>query len=203
MKGIVVAGIGTEVGKTVASAVIVESLQADYWKPIQAGELNNTDTNKVKALISNEETIFHPEGFQLSQPMSPHAAAKIDAVKIKADLLQLPDSSNTIIVELAGGIQVPLNEQETNFDLLKNWNLPVILVVNFYLGSINHTLLSIDALKNTGCEIMGLLFIGEENTSSKEVILGISNIKNLGHIPQTSALDKNFVSSIAQVLTFK
>jgi dethiobiotin synthetase len=202
MKRLVVAGIGTEVGKTIASAIIAESLKADYWKPIQAGELNFTDSDKIKELISNEKSIIHKEEFRLTEPMSPHAAAAIDGITINVDSFEFPNSTNSLVIELAGGIQVPLNQYETNLDLLIKWRLPVILVVNFYLGSINHTLLSVDTLKNAAVSIEGLLFIGDENLQSKEVILSMSGLKNLGTIPQTNNLDKHFISSIAKKLTF-
>lgn len=192
-KGIVVAGIGTDVGKTVASAIIVELLKADYWKPIQAGELNYTDTDKIRDLISNSKSEIHEEAFRLSKPMSPHAAADIDGIEIEVGSIEVPLSNNTIIMELAGGIHVPLNSEETNLDLIKKWRLPVIMVVNFYLGSINHTLLSVEALKNVGCSIVGLLFNGDENIESKKVILSITQCNDLGTIPKAKILDKKFI----------
>lgn len=192
-KGIVVAGIGTDVGKTVASAIIVEALKADYWKPIQAGELNYTDTDKIRDLISNSKSEFHKEAFRLSQPMSPHAAAYIDDIELDVEAIEIPHSENTIIIELAGGIHVPINKTATNLDLIQKWRLPVVLVVNFYLGSINHTLLSIEVLKNAGCSIAGLIFNGEENFESKKVILSITKCKDLGAIPKAELLDKKFI----------
>lgn len=200
MKGIVVAGIGTEVGKTVASAVLVESLQADYWKPIQAGDLHNTDSDKVNALISNAQTIIHPEAFRLTQPMSPHAAADIDNIKINAEALIIPNTKRPLVIELAGGLMVPINHSETNMDLIKRWNLPVVLVVNFYLGSINHTLLSIKMMQEAEVLIKGLLFNGEINPESKEVILEMTDCNDLGTIPKANKLDKSFVLEAAKTI---
>lgn len=203
MKGLVIAGIGTDVGKTVVSAIIVESLKADYWKPIQAGELRITDSHKVQDLITNQDSIIHPEAVKLSEPMSPHAAAKIDGVEVRVKLIDMPKADNTLIIELAGGLLVPLNQSETNLDLIKEWQLPVVLVVNFYLGSINHTLLSIGALKNAGSNLLGLLFCGEVNSESKEVILEISGCKDLGTIPQAKNIDRNFVSTMAEKIIIR
>lgn len=202
MKGLVIAGIGTDVGKTVVSAIIVESMKADYWKPIQAGELDFTDSDRVKELISNLKSVIHPEAFRLSKPMSPHAAAEYDGITINVNSFELPKMDHTLIIELAGGICVPLNQSETNLDLIKKWQLPVVLIVNFYLGSINHTLLSIDILKNDNVKIKGILFNGEENLSSKKVILAMTGCKDLGTIPEAEILDKSFIRSMHQKLTF-
>ena len=202
MEGLVIAGIGTDVGKTVAAAIIVESMKADYWKPIQAGELDYTDSDKVQELISNNKSVIHQEAFRFSKPMSPHASAEMDRITLKVELIEFPKTENTLIIELAGGILVPLNQTETNIDLIKKWQLPVILVVNFYLGSINHTLLSVDVLKKTNCSLTGLLFNGEENFQSKQVILSTTGCKDLGTIPRAQKLDKNFIAAMAQKLTF-
>lgn len=201
MKGLVIAGIGTEVGKTVASAIIVESMTADYWKPIQAGELECTDSDKIKKMISNLQSVIHSEAFRLSKPMSPHAAAEYDGISINVNSFELPKVDNTLIIELAGGICVPLNQTETNLDLINKWQFPVVLIVNFYLGSINHTLMSVDILKNANAKIAGLLFIGEENLQSKKVVLAMTDCKDLGTIPEAKILDKSFILSMAQKLT--
>ncbi|UTW67022.1 dethiobiotin synthase [bacterium SCSIO 12643] len=183
IKQYIIAGIGTEVGKTVVSSIVTEKLQADYWKPIQAGDLDQSDSIKVEKWVSNTQTHIHPEGVRLNHPMSPHAAADLENRRIHLSDLNLPESSNDLIVELAGGILVPINHQITNLDLIKKIKLPVILVVNFYLGSINHTLLSIECLKSHQVKIEGLIFNGEINEASKEVILEMSGCKNLGEVP--------------------
>src|SRR5258708_4117654 len=139
MKGYVIAGIGTDIGKTFISAILAEALQADYWKPVQAGNLEKTDTDIVRELISNNRTFFHDSKYLLSRPMSPHAAAEIDNIEIDLNKLNLPNTSKILLIELPGGLMVPLNKKQLNIDLIKKWNLPVILVSQNYLGSINHT----------------------------------------------------------------
>jgi len=146
--------------------------------------------------------VIHQEAFRFSKPMSPHAAAEMDRITLKVELIEFPKTENTLIIELAGGILVPLNQTETNIDLIKKWQLPVILVVNFYLGSINHTLLSVDVLKKSNSSLTGLLFNGEENFQSKQVILSTTGFKDLGTIPRAQKLDKNFISAMAQKITF-
>src|SRR6056297_756114 len=137
-----VTGIGTEVGKTVASAILTEALEADYWKPIQAGDLDNSDSHKVERLISNDKTVFHKNSFALKTPMSPHAAAEIDQVKITSKKIKRPKTENRLVIEGAGGLLVPISDKETIADLMQPQDR-IILVSRHYLGSINHTLLTI------------------------------------------------------------
>lgn len=200
MKELVVAGIGTGIGKTIISSILVEALQADYWKPIQAGDLDESDTLKVKSLVSNERSVFHPETYRLKTPMSPHAAAKIDGVEIELDRLQIPKTENTLIIELAGGLMVPLNSGELNIDLLKKWKAPVILISQNYLGSINHTLLSHDLLKNNKIEVLGVIFNGPENKSSEEFILNYAHLKCIGRIPELKHLSKEEIRKMCDTI---
>ena len=193
MKKYIVAGIDTEIGKTIISSILVEALEADYWKPVQSGDLHHTDTDKVKALISNTQSVFHPEAYRLNAPMSPHASAALDGVVITKDQFQLPQTQNTLIIELAGGLMVPLNSQYMNIDLIKDLNLPVILVSKYYLGSINHTLLSIELLKQRQIPIAGIIFNGEENTQSKSVILEYTQVKLLGEIRQEEVINQETI----------
>jgi dethiobiotin synthetase len=193
----IIAGIGTEIGKTFISSILTEALQADYWKPIQSGALDFTDTDTVKSLISNSKTIFHPETYRLNQPMSPHAAAAIDGVKIELSQFELPQTDNHLIVELAGGIMVPLNDQETNLDLIKKLNIPVILISKNYLGSINHTLLSVEILKLNNIPIKGLIFNGERNNSSEDFILNYTKLACLGRTNFEEIINKNVVITYA------
>lgn len=202
MQKYIIAGIDTEIGKTVVSAIVTEALQADYWKPIQSGDLHHTDTDKVKALVSNNQSKFHPEAYRLHTPMSPHAAAAIDGVTIEARQLQLPSTDNHLVVELAGGLMVPLTKDFLNIHLIKQWNIPVILVSKFYLGSINHTLLSIDMLKAHGIPIKGILFNGETNPTSKEAIMHYSQVPCLGEIPWVeNEISKEKVKAMTQLIT--
>ena len=127
MRGYIVAGIGTEVGKTVVSAIFVQHLGADYWKPVQAGGLENSDTRIVRDLAPGGGC-FHPEAYRLEQAMSPHAAAGLEGLTLLREKMALPQSANTLIVEPAGGLMVPLAPGLTNIDLMQDWNLPVVLV---------------------------------------------------------------------------
>jgi dethiobiotin synthetase len=193
----IIAGIGTEIGKTFISSILTEALQADYWKPIQSGALDFTDSDTVKSLISNTKTVFHPEAYRLNEPMSPHAAAAIDGVEIELSKFQLPQTDYHLIVELAGGIMVPLNDRETNIDLIKKLNIPVILISKNYLGSINHTVLSVEVLKMNNITLKGLIFNGERNKSSEDFILNYTKLECLGRVNFEENIDKNVVKKYA------
>ena len=198
MKKYIIAGIDTEIGKTVISAIVTEALQADYWKPVQSGDLHHTDTDKVKALVSNSKSVFHPEGYRLNTPMSPHAAAAIDKVTIEAEKLNLPPANNHLVVELAGGLMVPLTHDFMNIHLIKQLGIPVILISKYYLGSINHTLLSVEVLKTHHIEIAGIIFNGETNATSKEAILHYSQLPCLGEIPW---IEGEITAEVVQTMT--
>jgi len=195
MKKIFVTGIGTDVGKTVVSAILTEALEADYWKPVQAGDLDNSDSIKVERLISNNKSVIHTEGVKLNSPMSPHASAAIDGVEIKLSEIVLPETNNNLVVEGAGGLMVPLNDKDLIIDLIKYLDLAVVLVSQNYLGSINHTILSIDALKNRGIKIFGIIFNGDENIETEKYILNYANLKCLGRVKQHQAVNKEVVLS--------
>lgn len=181
-----VTGIGTGIGKTIVSAILTEKLKADYWKPVQAGELHNSDTMKVKSLISNNQSVFHPETYALTEPFSPHKSAAIDGIEIDMQRFILPQTDNNLIIEGAGGLMVPLNNQFLVIDLIKQLNVEVILVSQNYLGSINHTLLSIQTLKQYNIPIAGIIFNGDSNANSEEYILNYTGIKLLGNTPNYS-----------------
>jgi len=192
-KPLFVTGIGTGIGKTIVSAALVEKLKADYWKPIQSGDLDKSDSLSVKNLISNSITKIHPESYRLTQPFSPHKSAAIDGVTIDPDAIQLPTTSNALIVEGAGGLMVPLNSEFLIIDLIKKLGTEVVLVSQNYLGSINHTLLSIYVLKNYGIAIRGIIFNGIEDVYSKEFILKSTGVELLGHIPEYNLIDKKAI----------
>jgi dethiobiotin synthetase len=185
-----VTGIGTEIGKTIVSSVLVEKLKADYWKPIQSGDLENSDTDKVKKLISNSNSKFHPETYQFTQAFSPHLSAKLDHQHIDLSKINLPKTENNLIIEGAGGILVPLNDQDLMVDLIKKLNAEVILVSKNYLGSINHTLLTVEALKSRGIAIKGIIFNGVKNPSSEEIIAHLTQLTILGYVPELQKLDQ-------------
>ncbi len=193
MKKIFVTGIGTEIGKTVVSAILVEALKADYWKPIQAGDLENSDTIKVKNLISNSETVFYPESYRLNRPASPHAAAAIDNVTIELRKILLPETQKNIIIEGAGGLMVPLNDNDMMIDLIKHLNAEVVLVSKHYLGSINHTILSIEALKQRGMRITGIVFNGKSNPGTEDIILKYTGIKLLGKLDEEESITRETI----------
>ena len=181
---IVVAGIGTEVGKTIISAMLVEALQANYWKPIQSGSEALTDTQTVANLVTPLAfRTFYPEAYSLKAPLSPHAAADLEGITIDTSQLILPQTSNPLVVELAGGVLVPITSDFLNIHLLQKWSLPVVIVSKYYLGSINHTLLTIEVLKMYKIPILGIIFNGECVQSSKEAILAYSKVPLCAEIP--------------------
>ena len=193
-----VTGIGTEVGKTIVSAILVEALEADYWKPVQAGDLDNSDTMKVEALVCNSKSIFHPETHTLGHPMSPHAAAERDDVEIELADFKIPETSNHLVIEGAGGLMVPLNRKDCVIDLIAQVGADVVLVSRNYLGSINHTLLSIEALQNRGVAIKGIIFNDVEYKDTESVILEMSGLKLLGRVDLEEGIDTSVISRYAK-----
>ncbi len=192
-----VTGIGTEVGKTVIAAILTEALEADYWKPVQAGDLDYSDTHKVRDLVSNDKSVFHPETHALNHPMSPHAAAERDGVEISLDDFQLPQTENNLIVEGAGGLMVPLNSKDCIIDLIEKLDIEVVLVSRNYLGSINHTLLSVEALQNRSIKIRGIIFNDKENKDTESVILKMTGLKCLGRVEFEENLSSESISRLA------
>jgi dethiobiotin synthetase len=190
---IFITGIGTGVGKTIVSAIVTEKLKADYWKPVQSGDLDNSDTLKVKSLVSNPVTQFHPEVYRLTQPFSPHKSAAIDKVAIEMENFTIPKTDNQLVIEGAGGLMVPLNDNFLMIDLIKQFNAQVILVSQNYLGSINHTLLSLHALKKYNIPVMGIIFNGPKDIYSKTYILNYSESTELGQIPMYDNLSKKAI----------
>tara|TARA_R110002051_G_scaffold298997_1_gene366063 strand:- start:13628 stop:14248 length:621 start_codon:yes stop_codon:yes gene_type:complete len=197
-----ITGISTEVGKTVAAAIITEALQADYWKPIQAGDLENSDTHKVKRLVSNDISQYHDNSFALNTPMSPHASAKIDNITISANKIKRPKTKNTLVIEGAGGVLVPINDTETVAQLIAPTD-KVIIVSRHYLGSINHTLMTVEVLKARKLNIAGILFSGDEHPTTEAIISKMSQVPILGRIDEEPYIDANVVSEYADRLREK
>ena len=193
-----ITGIGTDVGKTIASAIITEALEADYWKPIQAGDLNNSDTHKIQKYISNAKTVFHKNSYALNTPASPHFAAAIDNVEIDIKKIVAPKTKNKLVIEGAGGLFVPLNENDTIVDLIQP-DYKVIVVSRHYLGSINHTLLTIEALKCRNIAVAGIIFNGDENKATEEIILSKTNCKLIGRIENEPYFDSNVIKYYANL----
>lgn len=200
MKRFFVSGIDTNVGKTLAAAVLTQALGADYWKPVQSGDLEQSDTLTVRRLVNHPNTTFHPEVYRLNTPASPHYAAELDGVSIKAEAFELPQTDNHLVVEGAGGLFVPLNADYLIIDLIQDLSLPVVLVANFYLGSINHTLGSIDALQRRRIPIAGLLFNGAITPSSMEYILQYTQLPVLGELPQLEVVNSASVERLTKAI---
>ncbi|MBC7863019.1 MAG: dethiobiotin synthase [Bacteroidia bacterium] len=195
MRKLFITGIGTDVGKTVASAILVEALQADYWKPVQTGSYYGTDSEKIQKLIGNTKSVFFKESYSLEQYMSPHAAAETSGVEIDFKKIELPETNNsTLIIEGAGGVMVPLNQEFFMVDLMKKFDCEVILVVQNYLGSINHTLLSIEALKSRGIKLLGIILNGPPHKLSEDLIFEHTKVKLLGRINKEANISKEVIS---------
>ncbi len=187
-----ITGIGTDVGKTIASAIITEALEADYWKPIQAGDLDYSDSHKVKKLVSNAKSQFHENSYQLNTPASPHLAAAIDGIQINLKKIKEPKTNNHLVIEGAGGILVPLNDKDCIIDLIQK-DYKVIVVSRHYLGSINHTLLAIEALQSRKIKVAGIIFSGDENHATETIILKKTGAKCIGRIDNEPYFDPNVI----------
>ncbi|MCG8900459.1 dethiobiotin synthase [Tenacibaculum finnmarkense] len=193
-----ITGISTEVGKTVASAIFTEALKADYWKPIQAGELEDSDSHKIKKFISNKKTIIHPNSYALKTPMSPHASAEIENITINLAKITEPKTDNeNLVIEGAGGLFVPLNNTDTILDIIKP-DYKVIVVSRHYLGSINHTLLTVNLLKNKGFDV-SILFSGDEHKTTEEIIKKMTGVPVIGRIDEEPYFDKSVIKEYADI----
>lgn len=193
-----ITGIGTDVGKTVVSAIITQALEADYWKPIQAGDLDTSDTHKIKAYVSNSTTKFFENSYALNTPASPHLAAEIDGVTIDIQKIKEPKTKNHLVIEGAGGIFVPINTTETIVDLIQP-DYKVVVVSRHYLGSINHTLLTIEALQNRNIKIAGIIFNGEKNEATESIILSKTGLNFIGRLEIETYIDTNVINEYADL----
>ncbi|MCF8329638.1 MAG: dethiobiotin synthase [Crocinitomicaceae bacterium] len=193
-------GIGTDVGKTVVSAILCELLQATYWKPIQSGDLQNSDSKKIQEWLNNTIEII-PEAHLFSEALSPHVASKIDSVSINPAMLNLPKTTGNLIVEGAGGWLVPINDAGITFaDLAEQWNIAIILVSRHYLGSINHTLLSIESIRSRNVKIHGIIYVGEPLPDTCEIIEKISGVKTLFSVPIFDKVDTDTIKLFVKEL---
>lgn len=190
MKPIFITGTGTDVGKTLISAIIVEALRADYWKPVQAGFTDGTDSLRISEMISNKKTKIYPELYLLKMPASPHIAAPDEGIKIKAKQIvaHLPETKNKLIVEGAGGLMVPLNKKELILDLIKKLKAKVIIVSKNELGSINHSLLTAAILRKEKINVAGWIFTEEYKNYEKDIggWSGYPVIAIINHLPVIS-----------------
>ncbi|TDO84051.1 dethiobiotin synthetase [Flavobacterium chryseum] len=193
-----ITGISTDVGKTITSAIVVEALEADYWKPVQAGDLDNSDSHKIKSKISNSKSKIFENSYKLNTPASPHLAAEIDGITIDLKQIEEPKTENHLVIEGAGGIFVPLNDNDSIIDLIQP-DYKIIVVSRHYLGSINHTLLTIEAIRNRDFEVAGIIFSGSENKSTEDLILNKTNIKCIGRIDEEPYFDQNVIKEYADL----
>lgn len=193
-----VTAIHTDSGKTLVSAILTEMLHADYWKPIQSGEPR--DTEEVVRLVSNKTSQFFKEAYLLKTPASPHASAKIDGVQISLEDIIPPVSNRDLIIEGAGGVLVPLNDEDMVIDIASRIPCEIVLVSNLYLGNINHTLLTFELLKSRNLKIKGLIFNGESNPESERIIEHYTGLQVLLRIEQESEVNEEMVKKYAALL---
>ena len=208
MNTIFVTGIGTDVGKTVAAAILCEALEADYWKPVQAGFDKGTDASFLSSLITNRKTIIHPETYKLQLSASPHIAARKEEIKIDLDkvyndyqniVANVQQSSVNLIIEGAGGLMVPLNENEFIIDLIKKLNAKVIIVSKNYLGSINHSLLAAAVCKEKNLSVLGWMF-NEDYMNYEEEIEQWSGFPKIATVPRSEHINAFFIQQQALLI---
>ncbi|MGB0719963.1 MAG: dethiobiotin synthase [Bdellovibrionales bacterium] len=195
----IITGTDTGIGKTVVSAMLMLGLGASYWKPVQSGVAGGVDTKTVQRLTALPAERFLPERYVLSEPLSPHRSAELDGVNIDPDALSIPQTADPLIIEGAGGLMVPLTRENLLINVFKRWNeearVPVILVARTGLGTINHTLLSFEALWSRRIPVHGIIFVGDDNPDNMRTIGEFSNIKVLGRLPMLDTLDAKSLSS--------
>lgn len=185
---IVVTGTDTGIGKTVFSAALAGALDAYYWKPVQAGVEEETDRDVVARLSGLSKERVLREAYRLLTPASPHLAAKIDGITIDPEALALPEVDRPLVIEGAGGLMVPLTASLTYIDVMAQWRVPVVLCARTTLGTINHSLLSVEALRARNIPLLGIAFIGDENVESETVIASIGQVRRLGRLPHLASL---------------
>jgi dethiobiotin synthase len=189
-KAYIVTGTDTGIGKTTVAAMLTLALDAVYWKPIQSGTGEGTDRQLVQALTLLGDDRFPPERYVLSQPLSPHRAAELDGTEIKPEALALPPFDRNLVIEGAGGLMVPITRRKMQIDVFASWDLPVILCARTGLGTINHTLLSIEALRSRNMRLHGLIFVGEVNPDNIRTIAEFSGGRVLGLVPRLDRIDR-------------
>jgi dethiobiotin synthetase len=185
---IVIAGTDTDAGKTVFAAALVHAIGAAYWKPVQAGLAGETDSETVARLAGASADRILPEAYRLATPASPHYAAERDTVRIDTSRLNPPRTTRPLVIEAAGGLMVPLTRDTLQIDVIAGWKTPVILVAATRLGTINHSLLSIEALKRRAIPILGIAFVGDENADSERTIAEMGRVTRLGRLPRIDPL---------------
>lgn len=185
---LVVTGTDTGIGKTVFSAALANALGGYYWKPVQSGLDEETDSQTVMRLGAVPASRVLPEAYRLKTPASPHLAARLDRISIDPELLTPPETDAPLVIEGAGGLLVPLNDRLLFADMFARWQIPVILCTRTALGTINHTLLSLEALRNRHISVFGIVFIGDENVETQRIIVEFGGVRSLGRLPQLPAV---------------
>jgi len=185
----VVTGTDTGIGKTVFSAALAGALDASYWKPIQSGLTPETDSARVESLSGLATHKILPEAYRFKAALSPHRAAELDDIKIDAAKINPPNVEGPLIIEGAGGVMVPVKREMLFADVFARWELPVILCARTALGTINHSLLSLEALRSRDVPVLGIAFIGDENADSEQTICSIANVMRLGRLPYLDPLN--------------
>lgn len=198
MNRVIVAGIGTDVGKTIVSAILTTLYEGDYWKPVECGDANTSDTTQIKKWIDQKKHKIYEPSYSLKAPFSPHHAARLQNSSIDLEKVIPPTTQKTLIIESAGGVFTPLTTTHTNLDLLKKWEAKWIVVSKHYLGSINHTLLTLSALKEYEKSVFGIVFNGNPNPDSEQAILTISKIPFLGRLYPEPYLDSQTIQRYAK-----
>jgi len=194
---VIIAGIHTGIGKTLCSAIICQVKGWDYWKPVQAGDLDISDSKFIEKNVSNPLCKIHAEAYRLQTAASPHYAAAVDGIEIEPERFVIPSTTNGLVIETAGGLMSPLAKNFVNIDLTAQLKLPVILVANYYLGSINHTLLSVEILKQHHISVAGLVFSGDKVVSTHDFILSYTGLPLLFSIPQMETTDAVSIATFA------
>lgn len=194
---VIVTGTDTEIGKTIFSAGLTQVLSATYWKPVQSGLEEATDSETV-AHLSGSPTL--PEAYRLQLPASPHLSAEREGVDIDPAMLALPQVDGPLVVEGAGGLMVPLNRACLYIDVIASWQAPVILACRTSLGTINHTLLSLEALRARGCCVLGVAFLGDEMTDTQRVITEMGNVRSLGRLGRIADLNSKTLAEAFEAI---
>mgnify|MGYP001392536611 FL=1 len=190
MKGLIVCGTDTDIGKTAISALLVQGLNATYWKPIQSGIIDGGDSSQVKKILNLSEKRLVPEAYIFKAAVSPHWAAELEGISIDLDNLNIPNIEEFLIVETAGGLLVPLTRKILQIDLIKKWQLPVILVAKTGLGTLNHTLLSVEALRNRNIPILGLILNGPNHKDNPKTLEDLTKLPLIANIPKFPKLNR-------------
>ena len=199
----IICGTDTDIGKTLISSFFVKGLNSFYWKPIQSGIESQTDSQTVEKLAQVSKEKIIKEAYVFTKPLSPHWAAEIDQKAIDFDKLRLPKVQGSLIIETAGGLMVPITRNFLQIDQIKQWNLPVILVCKSSLGTLNHTLLSIESLKRRNIEILGLVVNGEKHLDNPKTLVDFSGIPLIAEFPYIKKMDSNNLDILWKELDIK